>query len=80
MSYLGLMKNETFQDFLDQVRERAKEQETIMKSETDTARIFRAQGAVTVLEALLEYPEQQAVIEDQDAKEAADASRGEAEE
>jgi len=75
MSYRLLLKNETFQNFLGQIREGIRDQETVMKGETDTAKIFRAQGAVAVLEAFLEYPDEQAVIEEDESKRAAEAAR-----
>lgn len=75
MSYRSLLKSERFQAFLAELRDRRDEQTVLMRSESDTVRLFRAQGAADALDSLLSYPEEQALIEEKEAEAAAEAAR-----
>lgn len=80
MSYRSLLRDETFQDFLEEIRGKLQEKTMLTRTESDTVRLFRAQGAVEVLEALLAHPEEQVLFEQQEADAAAEAVREEADE
>ena len=71
MSYQTLLQNNDFKEFVGEIQGRLKDQIAITRSEADTVKLFRAQGAAEALESLLEYPEQEAEQEKTDAREKA---------
>ena len=68
MSYQTLLQNNDFKEFVGEIQGRLKDQIAITRSEADTVKLFRAQGAAEALESLLEYPEQEAESERIEAK------------
>jgi len=68
MSYRMLLQNNDFKEFVGEIQERLKDQIAITRSEADTVKLFRAQGAAEALESILEYPEQEAESERIEAK------------
>jgi DNA-binding SARP family transcriptional activator len=69
MSYRRLLQNEDFMEFVGEIRERLKDQIAIARAESDTVKLFRAQGAADALESLLEHTDQEAEREEAEAKE-----------
>jgi DNA-binding SARP family transcriptional activator len=69
MSYRTLLQNDDFREFVDEIRDRLKDQIAITRTESDTVKLFRAQGAAEALESLLEYPEEQAISEQRESEE-----------
>lgn len=70
MSYRTLLQNRDFQEFLGVVRERLKDQIAAVRSETDTTKLYRAQGAADALESLLDYPGEEVEAEQREAEQA----------
>ncbi len=60
MSILALLQNEDFQGVVAEVKERMRAQVSIVRSESDTVKLFRAQGGADALESLLDYLENEA--------------------
>ncbi len=60
MSILALLQNEDFQGVVAEIKERMRVQVSIVRSESDTVKLFRAQGSADALEALLDYLENEA--------------------
>ena len=69
MSYRTLLQNNDFKEFVGEIQERLNDQIAITRSESDTVKLFRAQGAAEALESLLEHPEQEAESERIEARE-----------
>ncbi len=57
MSIRALLQNEDFQGIVAEIKERMRAQVSIVRSESDTVMLFRAQGGADVLESLLDYLE-----------------------
>lgn len=67
---ITMKKSDAFKIFIESVKDKAKEWESILKSSENKAQLYRAQGALQMLEFVVNLPDM--LIEEYEAEEGID--------